>query len=280
MPIAGTHCPREFGRQTEGDMARKDLKNKPLTEAIFELKWEIPPQSPQLLQGDPNYRILFARFSEKVQDSYPVYELLPAAEVPDGLIDHDAQHRFRATENGWPLVQIGHGIVTVNDTDSYTWGDFRERARKAVDDLFESHPNKNGFGVKELTLRYLDAIEVDLENEDVFTFLQSKLKTRISLLDSLFLSGDVDSAPNHLVLETAFPSSKPSGTIFLKIGTGWRSGKPAVLLDTRVVSNGKNLPKMPTEFLDWLDSAHDLTDDWFFKLIEGELEERFSCDPS
>jgi uncharacterized protein (TIGR04255 family) len=33
---------------------------------------------------------------------------------------------------------------------------------------------------------------------------------------------------------------------------------------------------MPASFSKWLDEAHDLTDEWFFKMIEGELERRFA----
>jgi uncharacterized protein (TIGR04255 family) len=35
---------------------------------------------------------------------------------------------------------------------------------------------------------------------------------------------------------------------------------------------------MPNDFEKWLDAAHAVTDDWFFKLIDGELERRFSGD--
>jgi uncharacterized protein (TIGR04255 family) len=35
---------------------------------------------------------------------------------------------------------------------------------------------------------------------------------------------------------------------------------------------------MPKGFANWIDAAHAITDDWFFKLIEGELERRFSGD--
>jgi hypothetical protein len=41
------------------------------------------------------------------------------------------------------------------------------------------------------------------------------------------------------------------------------------------MSAGDDLPAMPDGFPAWLDSAHNITSDWFFKLIEGELEKRF-----
>ena len=41
------------------------------------------------------------------------------------------------------------------------------------------------------------------------------------------------------------------------------------------MSQADQLPKVPAEFPEWLASAHEITDDWFFKLIDGELERRF-----
>ena len=50
----------------------------------------------------------------------------------------------------------------------------------------------------------------------------------------------------------------------------------AMVWETTVESAGDNLPKMPEGFASWINAAHELTDDWFFKMIEGELERRFA----
>jgi hypothetical protein len=39
---------------------------------------------------------------------------------------------------------------------------------------------------------------------------------------------------------------------------------------------GPDLPKMPEGFEAWLDHAYTLVNDWFFKMIEGDLHRRFS----
>lgn len=257
-------------------MARKNLKNKPLAEAIFELRWELPPQQVPSLSSDPHYRLLLGRFSERVQKEYPVHEQLAAAQIPDAMVAHTPQHRFRTSKDSWPLIQIGHGVMTLNDTKAYTWKDFQKRSRKAVTELHDSHPAKGEFKVKDLSLRYIDAIDVDFSEEDVFSFLRGKMKTNIALPDGLFASGQVNSTPDHFQWETAFPTKQPGGTITLKFGTGRRNDNPAVILETRVHTPADQLPDMPSGFSDWLDKAHHLTDDWFFQLIEGELEERFS----
>ena len=262
-------------------MVRRNLKNKPLVEAILEVKWRVPaPAAADLavasISGDPHYRLLLGRFSERVQKEYPSYEPLPTAQVPDGLISHVAQHRFRTHDGGWPLIQIGHGLMTVNDTEAYTWSDFRERCANAFGKLFESHPSRSDFHIQELALVYIDAIEVDFKQVNVFEFLRDKMKTDVVLPDSLFSDGRVDNHPGHFQWETGFPTSKPAGRIGLKFAMGQRGQTTAVILETRMISPSEQLPAMPDGISDWLNDAHDLTGDWFFNLIDGELLERFS----
>ena len=45
-------------------MTRKILKNKPLVEAIFGLKWELQEPQPEM-KIDPHYKLLIGRFYDK-----------------------------------------------------------------------------------------------------------------------------------------------------------------------------------------------------------------------
>ena len=120
-------------------IAARDLKNKPLVEAILEVKWG----SVQRATGvgiHPHYKLLLGRLYERAREDYREHEELPSAEIPDEISGHMVKHRFRRTKDGWPLIQVGPGILTVNDTSEYTWTDFRMRSIAAVSKLFESHP--------------------------------------------------------------------------------------------------------------------------------------------
>jgi len=75
---------------------------------------------------------------------------------------------------------MGPGIMTVNETDRYTWPDFAARCTNAVEGLFNAHPATNELRVEYLTLRYIDAVEVDFAKVSVFTFLRDKMKTQLS----------------------------------------------------------------------------------------------------
>lgn len=113
-------------------MSRKDLKNKPLVEAILEIRWHLVqltsvqgPAQMILPAGDPHYRLLLARLFDRLQKDYPVHEQLPTATLPDDMLPQIVQHCFRAANDDWPLVQVGPGVFTVNDTHRYTWTDFQ-----------------------------------------------------------------------------------------------------------------------------------------------------------
>lgn len=255
-------------------MGRKKLKNKPLVEAIFELRWEL--QEPTTgVRVDPHYKILIGTIYDKIKNEYPFHEQLPTATMPDEIAGYIVQHRFRKEKDGWPLIQIGPGIVTLNDTSRYTWEDFENRISSTISTLFDTYPDSKNLNIKELALRYIDAINFDFEKEDIFDFLEEKMKTDIEIYPKLFTNTGVEESPLGFDLRVSFPSTKPDGAMYIRFGRGKNKEADALLWETMVKSNEKNPPKIKEDIAMWVKDAHELTDDWFFKIIEGELEERF-----
>ncbi|MFQ6057112.1 MAG: TIGR04255 family protein, partial [Methanosarcinales archaeon] len=146
-------------------MGRKILKNKPLVEVIFELRWELHEPA-QGMKIDPHYKILIGRMYDRVKDEYPFHEQLPTATMPDEIAGYVVQHRFRKDKDKWPLIQIGPGIVTFNDTEGYIWEDFEKRVCYLLDTLFEAYPDaENNLKPNGLLLRYIDAVDFNYEKE-------------------------------------------------------------------------------------------------------------------
>ena len=258
-------------------MSRKILKNKPLVEAILELKWVLPTETVIGFQGDPYYPLLLKRFAEKAQADYPFHEFLPAAQAPDAMVVHMVQHRFRIAKDQWPLLQIGVGVMTVNDTSGYTWPEFSKRCHKAVSDLVLSHPEREQFRVQELTLRYIDAARLD-DNGDVFAFLRDKMRTTVGLPPELFKDKSIPPTPKVFSWQSSFAIDHPRGLVTLRFGLGQREGHPSLIWETLVQATGDDIPVLPDGFEEWAKAAHDITDDCFFILIKGELERRFDGD--
>lgn len=256
-------------------MIRRILKKKPLAEAIFELRWDLQ-EATAGTKIDPHYKLLIGRLYDRVGDQYPFHERLPAASIPDDMAGYIVQHRFRKGQAEWPLVQIGPGIITVNDTEGYVWEDFEERIVEAVNALFEVYPeSKDALKVNRVVLRYIDAVAFDYESDDIFVFLEEQMKTKIGLCEKLFEGTRVEKVPSSLDLRFSFGSVEPKGAIYLRFGRGRARESDALLWETMVQSTLEDAPQVADEITDWIRKAHNLTDDWFFKLIEGELLRRF-----
>lgn len=256
-------------------MKRKILKNKPLIEAIFELRWELKKDESGM-QIDPHYKLIIGRLYEKFKSEYPKHEQLPSAKMPDEIASYIAQHRFRKEAGKWPLIQIGPGILTVNDTEGYIWEDFESRIIEAVNALFELYPDsEKNLIIDRLMLRYIDSIPFDFEKNDIFEFLKNQLKIKIDLYQKLFDETEVKKFPINFNLNFSFISTNPVGKIDLKFVSGKVKGIDALIWETIFKSKTEVARYSQEQIANWIIDAHNLTDDWFFKLIEGELMRRF-----
>jgi len=254
---------------------RRVLKNKPLVEAIFELRWDLQERTSGM-KVDPHYKILIGRIYDKLKDEYQFHEQLSTASIPDEIAGYVIQHRFRKDKEKWPLIQIGPGVITVNETEEYVWEDFEKRSIQAVNTLLESYPaSENGLKVNYLALRYIDAIDFNFEKDDIFSFLKEHMKITVDLYSNLYNSTMVEKLPLRFDWSFSFRSSKPNGAINLRFFRGKKKESDALIWETMVQSIAGEVPEIPTEINYWLKNAHDLTDNWFFKLIEGELLRRF-----
>ena len=259
-------------------MPRKQLKNKPLVEAILEVRWALVAHATGQ-QSDPYYKLLLGRLYDRLQEKYPEHEQLPTAIIPDEFVGYVVQHRFRTSAKGWPLIQLGPGILTVNSTAEYTWEEvFRPRAVEAVERLYEAHPKKNELKITSLTLRYIDAVDFDYSKENAYDFLKKMLKVSVELPTNLFDDSGVEKRPSMFAWHSTFECSNPKGQVTIRFATGQKDNRPAILWETMVQSVEGDVPPMPAGFETWIDAAHTITDDWFYKLIEGELERRFDGD--
>ncbi len=251
------------------------LPNKPLIEAVLELGWQQGAEN-----ADHSYAVLLGKFAERVRRGYPYLEplpgaMIPASALPPGVVSL-VQHRFRKSQDGWPVVQIGPGIATLNDTTAYVWSDFRKRALGLVRDLYAANPGNDPLGLRALTLRYFNGVPFDPESEDLVKFLAQYLQTEIRLPKALLDQAVGHQRPDGLNLQLGFGIQKPHGVLSFRIATGMHNGVKHLIWETSVSTQQQMLPTMPARFPQWLSAAHAVSEAVFFGLVEGELLERFS----
>jgi uncharacterized protein (TIGR04255 family) len=256
-------------------MPSQKLTKAPLVEAILEMRWKLSEQASGV-ETDPKYKILVGRLYDRLEKDYPFHEPLPAASMPDEMLGYVVQHRFRTAKGQWPLVQVGPGVVTLNETQNYTWDDFEPRSRQLQQCLFAAYPEaSDSLIITRLQLRYIDAIPFDFERENIFTFMAEKLKINLEFPPAIYQDAPILPLPAGLNMLFAFPTTDPKGAIQLRFGRGIRNKQGALIWETVVQSEGNDVPKMPDGFESWLTGAHTLTHNLFFKLIKGPLEESF-----
>jgi uncharacterized protein (TIGR04255 family) len=243
-------------------------------EAIFEVRWQLKEIQPGLV-SDPNYSLLIGSLYQRLRQKYPFHQALPTALIPNEMVSGIVQHRFRKAKEKWPVVQLGPGIFTVNQTKGYTWVDFKQRVIEGVNALFETHPNVQELNIQTLGLRYINAIAIDFEHDDIFQFLKEQLKIDISLHSRLFEDTPVKRTPLEFDYKFSFACTKPKAIIKLRLARGKQQQTDALIWETIIETDSNGLPELPLQLEGWLEDAHDVIEDWFFKLIKGDLEKRF-----
>ena len=256
-------------------MRGQTLPNAPLIEAIFELKWQLKETRPGV-EEDPHYSLLIGGLYQRLRQSYPFHQKLPTALIPNEMIAGITQHRFRVGKDQWPLVQLGPGIFTVNDTERYSWTEFKQRVLEGVDGFCEVYPDKQALKIQSLILRYINAIEFNFDEQDALQFLKDQLKVNVALHAPLFEKTPVTPKPLEFDYRFSFNCIEPKGVIKLRLTRGKKRQLDALILEMIINSREDGIPELPSQLGTWLDDAHNVIEDWFFKLIEGELEKRFA----
>ena len=255
---------------------REDLSKKPLVEAIFELNWALQPG--QGSDVDPGFKILFGRFYDQVRGEYQDLENLPQAQLPEELTGRLVRHRFRSAKDKWPLIQIGPGVLSVNDTDGYTWDDFRPRLNKAVRALHASYPSEiQPLTITQVLLRYIDAIPYDGKTP-VLSFLKESLHTTIEMDQRLFEDSQSANSPFGLNLSLLFRLPELPGVVSVTFALGLREEKPSIIWDTQILAKGDDIPKTLDEYDTWIGKAHTISGKWFRTLSRGKLYDSFKGD--
>jgi uncharacterized protein (TIGR04255 family) len=256
---------------------RQPLANKPLVEAIFELRWALSPAR-QGIAVDPGFRIFLGRYYDRVKSEYPAVFDLASSAVPEEMTPHQVRHQFRKAKDDWPLTQIGPGIMTVNETSGYLWDTFQPKLLHAIHAVYASYPREIASFLPLVgALKYMDAVEYDPERSKtpLLAFLRSHLHTGIEIEPLLFENPLERESPASVNLTVAYPLSKPLGVVQLMMAIGKRGNRPSIIIETTVQSQEDAVPKKEEDWEQWLRDAHAVSDRWFFALVRGELLEEF-----
>lgn len=252
------------------------LLHPPVIEAIFELRWEIENDQQNGRMRDPSYPMMYGRLYERLKKDFPVIEDLPSVQAHPETTPFVPRHRMRKERNGYPLIQVGPGIITVNDAKGYCWTNFRALILRLVESVADLYPATNQpLNFIKSEIRYVNGIRFDIARENPLSFLAEKLHMKVELDPELFELNKLNERPNAVGLNLSYALEKPMGNLAISANLGQFEGKPAFIQQTLIQSFGELTPSDVAGFTPWLDEAHNVAENCFQVFCKGALMEKF-----
>jgi uncharacterized protein (TIGR04255 family) len=240
------------------------LKNPPLVETIFELRWELKGDPQTGRYKDPAYPIMYGRLSERLKEELPLIEDLPSIQAHPEATPYVVRHRLRKEKESWPLIQIGPGILTVNASKEYSWSTFRSLISSLIELVVELFPkDEMPLHFIKMELRYVNGIMIG--QNDPLSFLKDNLNLTV-------VPPEFSSAVG-VNLSLAFPVDEIRGHSLVSINLGTVGENPAFLFQNSVQTIGENAAgKNPGQ---WLEAAHSIALNQFIAYCKGNLLKEF-----
>ena len=152
------------------------LPNAPLKEVIFEIFWDDSIENSNT-PVDQGFELALGVFANKIQKTHPKIKKIFPDNFPLSLMGKTT-HQFWKDEMTWPVVQLGPGVMAINDTDkSYDWENgYFDLIKNCLKYLYESYNGK--INVKQLQLKYIDAVDLPPDS-DCSVFLRNNLRIEL-----------------------------------------------------------------------------------------------------
>ena len=248
------------------------LSKAPLIETIFELRWGH-------LEFDKNTQRLGISFFEE-EAEYPERFKEKAAEYgfgvetsvqsPSDPFPGLIQYRYQREAQSWPVLQIGIGILTVNQVNAgYTWESFKADVLTAIQILSDSHPIPlKDLKVVSCELRYVDGYPLK-EEETSESFLRESFDITYQLPQKI-LDNEHISKLGATVIGFEATIDKPEGQLEVELIEGKVNGQQAFISHISMRSNAKSIDHTIPSLNEWLESAHNITRYTFQTILKPE----------
>ena len=245
---------------------QSQLSKAPLIEVIFEVHWELD----DLNNGekfDSGFEYAVGIFHRKATAAgYTLDRKLLPPNSPISVINQPIV-QFWKSENTYPLIQFGHGVMTVNYGANYKWEkDFSSLIKEALDILSNSYESPHQF--IEISLQYVNAIEFTSNSyQDIRKFIEANLNTSISR--SFPIEGNLDDIS---LTETYKLSDESKLKLILSNGWNNQTGNRALIWQNIVSRTGYI---KVDEIVRWTDFAHNITSSLFVTMLKQDFYDSF-----
>ncbi|CAG9244883.1 TIGR04255 family protein [Paraburkholderia caribensis] len=248
------------------------LASAPLLEVVLELHWgkvSVDPTGGQSIQfSSDDQELFYGQFTgvARKRGFLNTERVLP----PGVVAPHVALYRLRKSPNTFPALQIGLGMLSVNEGGAgYEWEQYRAACLNGLEILSEGHPS----GLEALpplraVLKYRDAFP--LHGRPGVAFIKDNLNISISVPKDLsegeLFAGEIDGC----AVRFSRKLTDPVGVLSVGVQEALLNGSASVIMDTDVISDDSTFGGTFTidKVLTWLDRAHEVQRLAFRSLIK------------
>lgn len=238
------------------------LKNPPLIEVIFEIKWNSANK-----QEIDKFQLLIGSIYAELKDQYgKPMSLLPDPNIPIQAFLGKPIYRFQNLTNNIPIsYQLGPGILSINYVGTeYDWLIFSKEICKIVEIFERLYSFKDGEDVY-LGLKYLDFFDFNFEQKNVFEYLKNKFHITI---EAKFIE-------NAFGLNFAIAQKKDDALFNILINTGILNNKRSGFIVESRLSITKPSEICFENFEQRINSFHNDLSSFFKSMTAGELYNSF-----
>lgn len=240
------------------------LPHAPLVEVIFEIRWNSTDRA-----NLEKFQLLIGSMFTALQADFPnAVNLRPDPAIPFNAFIGVPTHRF-TNANGYPMYQLGPGVLSVNMIDpGYDWDSFMATTKSIVS-IFEQLSELSGQKVT-LALKYLDFFKVNFSEIDLLAYIKKNFHLSV---EAPYLS---DSRAKTFSFATTY--AVDMGTFAVTMNTGYNNVGGRQI--EGIITESNISKEIPFEALNdyiasTLPSAHELLGQFFKELTKGELYDSF-----
>ncbi|MDT3739357.1 MAG: TIGR04255 family protein [Candidatus Kapabacteria bacterium] len=246
------------------------LPKAPLQEVIFEVRWDldISKETNQLFDSEFDIAVGIM-YSNIKKDFKLLKQKLPEGiQFPQEFLNYQTIYQYWTGENLWPVLQLGPGVFTVNETEkNYQWfKHYFPLVKKSLTWLQKAYNKELNYNFA--SLKYIDKVNVkDYDFKDWLSFIRKNLN--INIENKFDTRGKLKQFNFSQVFEL-----DDSSELHLNIINGKNDKQEDILVwETSIIKlvnfNQKNLIK-------WLENSHTITSKLFKEICKDEFYNHFT----
>lgn len=245
------------------------LPKAPLQEVIFEVRWDLNISNETNQPYDPDFNMAVGMMYSIIKKDFKLLKTKfpPGIQFPQDFLNYQTLYQYWTSENLWPVLQLGPGVFTVNETEkNYQWiKHYFPLVKKGLNWLQKSYNKELNFNFA--SLKYIDKVNVkDYNFTDWLSFIKENLN--INIENQFDTRGKLKQFSFSQVFEL-----KDGSELHLSIINGRNEKQEDILVwETSIIKMDNFNPK---SLIKWLENSHNITSKLFKEICKDELYNNF-----